>query len=92
MSINRRSFLEQGLTALAGFMILPGAGRIWKAKKEPLYRCIMLPPSPETTLFSETVEYGYYVDLIESFDDKGGSEPLFQRVTLNSVRRVKPLR
>lgn len=32
--MNRREFFRSTLTALAGFTILPGAGRIWKAERK----------------------------------------------------------
>lgn len=44
--MNRRSFLNQLLLGGTAFTILPGAGRIWKAKKEPLFRCVILPRYP----------------------------------------------
>lgn len=34
--MNRRSFIERLSLGLAGFTILPGAGRIWKAEREPV--------------------------------------------------------
>ena len=50
--MNRRSFLA----GIGAFMVLPGAGRIWKATRaEPPYTCVLLPPTPKTTLFSEIV-------------------------------------
>lgn len=47
--MNRRSFFSTLAKATAGFMILPGAGRIWKATRPPIeeYSCIMVdPPQP----------------------------------------------
>ena len=34
--MNRRNFISNLLTATAGFTILPGAGRVWVARREPL--------------------------------------------------------
>lgn len=47
--MNRRSFLG----TLGVFSILPGAGRVWRAMRPvPEYRCILIGPTPKTTLTS----------------------------------------
>lgn len=77
--MNRRGFLGTLGSALAGFTILPGAGRIWKATREPVsffdegpYRCLMARPIPVHTLYSENwfiaCDPGCIV-LIENFSD-----------------------
>lgn len=35
--MNRRNFIGGMLAATAGFSILPGSGRIWKAKRAPVF-------------------------------------------------------
>lgn len=43
--MNRRGFLARLATGLAGFTILPGAGRVWKAE-----RVVVVPPPPSPVL------------------------------------------
>lgn len=39
--VNRREFISKGMASLAGFSILPGAGRIWSARANLLPKCPM---------------------------------------------------
>lgn len=37
--MNRRNFFSTLATAAAGFTILPGAGRVWRATRQPMTSC-----------------------------------------------------
>lgn len=58
--MNRRNFLKNVLVGGASFAILPGAGRVWKATRDPR----LVPFWIETTPFSSFVskEYQAYME------------------------------
>lgn len=64
--MNRRNFIKSILVAGASFTILPGAGRIWKATRSPLYEInpewINAPFNPKFLLYNMNEERWYEIE------------------------------
>jgi len=60
--MNRRSFLG----ALGVFSILPGAGRVWRAVRPPVYPIVMVPDETSVALFHGGGEIDMFCDREEA--------------------------
>jgi hypothetical protein len=84
--MNRRSFIG----ALGVFAILPGAGRVWRAVREPEYRCILIGPMPRTTLTSLSRHslYDFLLERHGPFEPAKPSDIPMCRLTPSEMRKL----